>query len=291
MASRPSKGCLACRTRKVKVFTCCPLNSSCHTDLPKCDEGRPACNRCVQRGELCTGYRDVTSLFFRNETEKTVRRSLGRRASLGEVTASDSSERSHSSGRSARSRATDNSLSSIELPTGKLSKQYLWAKDVPRQSLPTTEERAVSKFFDQYVLYPCNHGSSPGFLEHLPSLFKTGFEKGRMALRWAVRAASLAGLASETDDITLRSQALQCYGTSLSCLGESLAGHGKDPDDYDLMTVVILDIFETVYLDDPIARGSHAEGMAQILRLRGPNQIYSARGWSLFRLAHHRLVR
>ena len=31
--------------------------------------------------------------------------------------------------------------------------------------------------------------------------------------------------------------------------------------------------------------------MAQILRLRGPNQIYSARGWSLFRLAHHRLIK
>ena len=30
--------------------------------------------------------------------------------------------------------------------------------------------------------------------------------------------------------------------------------------------------------------------MAQILRLRGPEQIYGARGWSLFRLSHHRLV-
>jgi hypothetical protein len=38
-------------------------------------------------------------------------------------------------------------------------------------------------------------------------------------------------------------------------------------------------------------KGSHAEAMAQILRLRGPNQIYGARGWSLFRLSHHRLVR
>ncbi len=30
--------------------------------------------------------------------------------------------------------------------------------------------------------------------------------------------------------------------------------------------------------------------MAQLLRLRGPDQIYGARGWSLFRLSHHRLV-
>ena len=30
--------------------------------------------------------------------------------------------------------------------------------------------------------------------------------------------------------------------------------------------------------------------MAQILRLRGPELVYNSRGWSLFRLAHHRIV-
>ena len=30
--------------------------------------------------------------------------------------------------------------------------------------------------------------------------------------------------------------------------------------------------------------------MAAILRLRGKDQIYGTRGWSLFRLSHHRLV-
>jgi hypothetical protein len=48
---------------------------------------------------------------------------------------------------------------------------------------------------------------------------------------------------------------------------------------------------QTVYLRDPPAAGSHTVGMAQILRLRGPDQIYGARGWSLFRLSHHRIVR
>lgn len=47
---------------------------------------------------------------------------------------------------------------------------------------------------------------------------------------------------------------------------------------------------QTVYLRDATVTGSHAVGMAQILRLRGPDQIYGARGWSLFRLSHHRIV-
>ncbi|KAM0217221.1 hypothetical protein ACHAQI_002088 [Fusarium lateritium] len=35
--------------------------------------------------------------------------------------------------------------------------------------------------------------------------------------------------------------------------------------------------------------GSHAQGMAHILRLRGHEQFHDPRGWGLFRLAHHRL--
>lgn len=31
--------------------------------------------------------------------------------------------------------------------------------------------------------------------------------------------------------------------------------------------------------------------MAQLLRLRGSDLVYNPRGWSLFRLAHHRVVR
>jgi hypothetical protein len=36
--------------------------------------------------------------------------------------------------------------------------------------------------------------------------------------------------------------------------------------------------------------GSHTQGMAHILRLRGHEQFHDPRGWGLFRLAHHRLV-
>jgi hypothetical protein len=49
---------------------------------------------------------------------------------------------------------------------------------------------------------------------------------------------------------------------------------------------------QTIFIQDPTSRrATHTEGMAQILRLRGPDQLYSARGWSLYRLAHHRLQR
>ena len=93
-------------------------------------------------------------------------------------------------------------------------------------------------------MYPCNHGSSPGFLEQLPGLFAEVKSKGRVALRWAVRAAAYASLSNEQDDPTLGNNAIKCYGRALSALAESLADIKAAPDDHILMAVVVLDLFE-----------------------------------------------
>lgn len=97
---------------------------------------------------------------------------------------------------------------------------------------------------EKYVMYPCNQTSSPGFLEHLPCMFQEVNVNGRHALRWATQAAAYANVSQSQDNEVLARKALQCYGMALSALGESLATPGKVPDDYDLMTVVVLDIFE-----------------------------------------------
>lgn len=68
--------------------------------------------------------------------------------------------------------------------------------------------------------------------------------EGRYALRWAVQAAAFADISKNQESNALASKAFQCYGMALSALGESLSTPGKEPDDYDLMTVVVLDIFE-----------------------------------------------
>jgi len=114
--------------------------------------------------------------------------------------------------------------------------------------MPSPEDQAVTQFFERYVMYPCNQGSSPGFLEHLPSLFKDCQVEGRLALRWAVRAAAYGGLSNDASNEELSSKALQCYGLALQALGEALADPKQAPDDYTLMTIVILDLFEVAAL-------------------------------------------
>ncbi|KAI1208448.1 uncharacterized protein F4807DRAFT_152287 [Annulohypoxylon truncatum] len=276
--SHLSRGCLRCRQRRVK-----------------CDEGRPSCQRCIKRNEICEGYRDEASIVFRYETERVIEQAS--------IVASTSS--STTSGRSSRrrSRSTDNKsnssrsttfvdpsdLTEEEVASFRLPNRLSWTKTTPVHLRSTPEDEAVNLFLDKYVMYPCAETSSPGFLEHLPCLFKDVNVEGRYALRWAVRAAAYADLAKAQNTDVLAKKAFHCYGMSLSALGESLSSHGKIPDDYDLMAAVMLDIFETFFIEEPTMRGAHAQGMAQILRLRGSDQIYSPRGWSLFRLAHHRV--
>lgn len=42
------------------------------TDTVQCDLGRPECERCLRVGKRCPGYRDETSLLFRNEDATTL---------------------------------------------------------------------------------------------------------------------------------------------------------------------------------------------------------------------------
>jgi hypothetical protein len=135
-------------------------------------------------------------------------------------------------------------LTTEEAETIKAQLSLPWLKNDPGHSQRSIEDRVVDRFMHNYVLYPCAETSSPGFLEHLPSLFKEVNLDGRYALRWAVRAAAFADASRETEGDALTRKALECYGMALESLGQSLAQPGKPPDDYDLMTVVVLDIFE-----------------------------------------------
>ncbi|KAL6689974.1 hypothetical protein J3F84DRAFT_390777 [Trichoderma pleuroticola] len=99
---------------------------------------------------------------------------------------------------------------------------------------------------DKYVIYPCTESSSPGFLEHLPSLFKDINMSRRFALRWAVQAAALVDASCSGEVEGAAARTLDYYSRSLEALGQTLAERGKMPDDYDLMTMAMLDIEESV---------------------------------------------
>lgn len=226
--SRFSRGCLRCRQRRVK-----------------CDEGKPSCQRCINRNEICEGYRDESTIVFRHETVKVIEHANAAAAATPSTGSSRKSRRSRSTDNlSSTTFADPSDLTEEEAASLDLPRAFPWMKTTPAHLRPAPEDEAVNRFMDKYVMCPCNETSSPGFLEHLPCLFQDVNVEGRFALRWAVRAAAYADLSKAQSNDALSSKAFHCYGMSLSALGESLSEVGKVPDDYDLMTAVMLDIFE-----------------------------------------------
>jgi hypothetical protein len=211
----------------------------------QCDTGRPCCSRCVQRGVACTGYRDEATLVFRYENEKVERR-VRRRASDTTIAPSGSSalavsEPSQSPGRSDRSDANSIPLSGLDIGNPRP-----WLKSGVAAASVSDDDRVVSAFFERFVMYPCNRESSGGFLEYLPCMFEEVNSGNRVALRWAVRAAAYASLSKHRQNDSLQRKASQCYGLALSALAKSLGKSKGPPDDYILMTVVVLDLLEVV---------------------------------------------
>ncbi|KAB5513324.1 hypothetical protein GE09DRAFT_1231951 [Coniochaeta sp. 2T2.1] len=62
----PSKGCEACRGRKIK-----------------CDGGKPHCERCTSSGRTCPGYREMVTVIFRDENGRILRRAGAAAAKRG----------------------------------------------------------------------------------------------------------------------------------------------------------------------------------------------------------------
>lgn len=215
--------------------------------------------RCVTRSELCVGYREESDLIFQNETEKVIRRNreVGEPSDRAQLKWSSPSSWSQSSRSSHDRRARSQSPFRSGTPlsgfssSSSIQNTFPWSTEAgeahtaEQLQCHAEADGAVSLFFDRYVLYPCNDASTPGFLEHLPCLFKEVNVEGRCALRWAVKATALADV-SRLDgwSASAANAAFDCYGAALSALRLSLTENGKIPDDYDLMTVVVLDIFE-----------------------------------------------
>lgn len=185
--------------------------------------------RCITRNELCVGYREESDLIFQNETDKILQRNK-----ISEPTPTPTS---------GRSRSRSLSRLGTSSPSASPASITSWQTDI---TLPEEEDPTVSKFMDNYVIYPCTESSNAGFLEHLPSLFKEVNVEGRFALRYAVQAAAYGDVSRQRQSSEDAKTAMEYYGHALAALSKSLAEKGKVPDDYDLMTVVLLDIFEVI---------------------------------------------
>ena len=231
-SGRPSRGCHACRTRKIK-----------------CDETRPSCQRCLTTDRVCPGYRDTSDLTFRDMRstaerkvqtrvrERTNQRqaeedslstpSISRRPSLQK-------ERSSSTNTSAIIGRTSASISPDR--AGPSLSGVPKAVDLDWKSL------SLDHFFLDYVLRVRRIGSMPGHLDFLPEMCRE--QPRNSCLMEGLYAVALARIAKQSSLTHFAMQARRSYGRALTLLNAALRDTKQAKQDSTLTTVSMLSMYE-----------------------------------------------
>ncbi|KAL2862427.1 Zn(II)2Cys6 transcription factor [Aspergillus lucknowensis] len=217
----------------------------CRRRKIKCDERKPRCLKCEKSNRVCPGYRDLGDVLFRDESSRALR--LARRVST---------------------------TSSLKLDQGRETIYY-------NPSLPV-QELAAGFFFSKYNTYdgpylantPCDW-LSQSYLDG------TSCE----ALRAAVEAVGMAGLANTSYAPQIASRSRERYCIALSELNDALLDPTAAAADTTLMAVILLGLFEIVSfetIDESRYWTAHVTGALTLLQLRGQDQFARERGGQLY---------
>lgn len=161
--------------------------------------------------------------------------------------------------------------------------------ELPQPLKRDVETRAVERLFIDWTMNPCNHGASPGHLYRLPWFYDEASETS--ILRLAVRTLAFAGIKNyQTETGSLHLKARQSYGDALSSLREIANDSARWTQDQTLASLILLDDFETMYLDRNDPLGPHSDAIRHILHARGDQQFTNRAKFGIWRVAHHRLL-
>lgn len=162
-----------------------------------------------------------------------------------------------------------------------------WLKDTPVRLQISVNEQAKEIFFSNYILHPCNHGLSPGYLERLPELLSRS-EK-RSTLELCCSATSLAYLAVLSQQNDIKVYAHQTYDRALAALSKSITDPEDLSSDGTLTAILVIDFFDMFLGERTQHSGPHSKALAAILAMRKESMLLSPTGFSIFRVAYQRV--
>ncbi|KAF2102463.1 hypothetical protein NA57DRAFT_63397 [Rhizodiscina lignyota] len=260
----------------------------CRGAKAKCDLVRPSCGRCTQRGLICSGFPEDADFVFLDENETAQRNSQRARKEWRRSPGAGTSSSLTHVQQGQQSPAAANEVDEF------LRQQYSWLNEraytqVSEPLKRDLEARAVERFFINWTLHPSNHGVSPGHMHDLPMLFLGAPPD---SILWhAVRAVAFADMRNESSgDSPFYVKSRLHYGAALNRTRMILHDQQDLSNDRVLSAILLIDNFELMYLmrTDPV--GPHSEAIKHILHSRGDGQLYDSAQFSLWRLAHHRLL-
>ncbi|KAI1067542.1 hypothetical protein LB506_003836, partial [Fusarium annulatum] len=248
----PSKGCENCRQVEITA----PYQTD--TNHMKCDEKHPQCSRCLTLGRICSGYREQSSLLFRDETSKTKDKIRQRKRLQDE--------------RETKWRKNTD-LSVIETPFIKYGAPH-------PPLLPSKEEMAICHFYHSTVENLSTQDPALYLHEELPRL-QAASRQGS-ALHLALEAVALVASA---EIIPHAAQlGLNRYVKAVKALREAMKTEGLSSDYQSLYGVLLLCGYETItgHVSMPSAWGTHVDGALALLKLRATHGSPFSRSMHFF---------
>ena len=235
----PSKACLACRQRRIKVSNA-PTHSnavtpSTHPDHQKCDLATPACNQCLRAGNVCQGYRTGIDFSFRDETKTIARKARRRKHKSTPGTSAPDAQpiASHVLAPSAQ----ESSASDFAHTLAACQPQSLQLLS-PTGSV---EEQAICFFFGIYATLPSTNRRQ-SFYAHLPKLYSE--RAGNNILKCVVLAIGLGGLSHQRNDSEMLLAAEAAYNRTICWTNHALCHPDTASSDQTLISVMLLGLYE-----------------------------------------------
>ncbi|KAG8161204.1 hypothetical protein KVR01_009468 [Diaporthe batatas] len=314
---KPSPGCFACRSRRIK-----------------CDTTRPECRKCRKRGWKCPGYRDLNALRIVDETQKQFTRFSGdkdgaddgpgmspnkdiiirqyvppgERSSPSSATTTTSfSNFTHSSpGSSSSSSSVDHSYPSpvsqaADTPpqpgspaaAAPLSYASQWSMEIPRCIGTPVGEQVYSYFLSNFVQGTSlrNHG----YLDFLFPLLANEPPGRDHPLPLAFSATAMIAFAARQKVPDLLPRAEATYLRALEATFQAIGDPKKARDNSTLACVTLLTTFEQLRPSRPSyqkaeAFGSHLDGAVALLKMRGKDVFQTVVGRKIFLILRSLLV-
>ncbi|KAE8141409.1 hypothetical protein BDV38DRAFT_204900 [Aspergillus pseudotamarii] len=250
-SGKPSSACGPCRARRAK-----------------CDRKHPHCTQCARKCIPCSGYRDLSGLVIRDETQ-TVAQKARRRPRTGPQYSSPALIGPNGSGLRIRHTPEYNSFNNNESCIS--TAEFV---SVPRSLAQPLEEVANAFFVNIYL--PTSRFSF--LLDHYYTFINA------QPIPPAIQAVAFAYLHVERPSQAVNRAAHRSYCTAIAETNSALSNPSMARLDSTLISVLLLGLFESLIFRDRYSVSSwaaHSHGAWALLRLRGCRQLNSPEGRSL----------
>ncbi|EED21352.1 C6 finger domain protein, putative [Talaromyces stipitatus ATCC 10500] len=291
---KPSKGCGACRARKVK-----------------CDQATPSCQRCLKANRVCPGYRDQLSLLFRDQSNSVAKKAKANKSS-------------------ASSRAgTPFTLTAI-VPTTGVTTLGSWDNcstpptdydliQTSARSSPSVESSYSGTYnsFDQRIeadnfsltpalidrrqqaiCYCVNsfiwlNGSLIKGIDYDADVSSTSSMAQRAMMKGilSVGMANLSRIGAQSPSMKITAQ--EEYYKALKCTNAAISHPTQATDDATLTAILCLSLFEILTSKTPEtvdAFVEHTKGAVALLELRGKSQLVRPQALQMFEFMRSEII-